>query len=112
MNLTAPKGNIPIGYVQAGGQRLPVTIDGEWLRYLSQGLLERVGGTGGTSLGDVGTVAAEALARTWLSAPAAQPPVEWAQWLGMAQTFLPRVTPQQRTVDDAEAVIANKVFNR
>jgi len=45
--VTAPKGGIPIGYVQQGIQRIPVMIDSEWLRYLSQDLFVRVGGTNG-----------------------------------------------------------------
>ena len=47
MNLTAPKSNIPIGWATFGGVRVPVMADAEWLRYLSQGLYDRVGGATG-----------------------------------------------------------------
>lgn len=48
-NVTPPKGNIPIGYAMVAGVRVPVEIDGEWLRYLAQSVFTRIGGVVGTS---------------------------------------------------------------
>lgn len=57
--LTPPKSNIPIGSVMIAGKRHQVTIDPEWLRYLSQALFERAGGTAGSSTTDLNTSAFE-----------------------------------------------------
>jgi ubiquinone biosynthesis protein UbiJ len=57
--LTPPKSNIPIGSVVIDGKRQQVTIDPEWLRYLSQALFDRAGGTSGSSTTDLSTSAFE-----------------------------------------------------
>jgi hypothetical protein len=46
--LTRPQGRIPIGYAMFQGQRVPVTIDIEWDRFLAI-LTERAGGVTGVS---------------------------------------------------------------
>lgn len=33
--VTKPQGRIPVGFATVGGQRVPITIDLEWDRYLS-----------------------------------------------------------------------------
>ena len=50
--LTKPQNRIAVGWVVVGGQRLPVTIDIEWDRYLET-LTKRAGGTTGLSTTDV-----------------------------------------------------------
>lgn len=57
--LTPPKAQVPFGHVFIGGQRLAVEMHPEWLRYLAQGLLARVGGVSGTSTSDLDTAAFE-----------------------------------------------------
>lgn len=43
-NLTPPRAGIPIGRVNVSGQDYEVAIHPEWLRYLANGIFERVGG--------------------------------------------------------------------
>ncbi len=50
--LTKPQARVAIGWAMVNGQRLPVTIDIEWDRYM-QTLAERVGGINGLSTTDV-----------------------------------------------------------
>ena len=49
--LTAPQARIAIGWANIAGQRVPVIIDPEWMRYLAT-LTERAGGTVGLSTTD------------------------------------------------------------
>ena len=44
--LTQPQARIPIGWATVAGQRVPVEVDPEWMRYLST-LNERAGGVSG-----------------------------------------------------------------
>lgn len=95
-SVTLPQAFVPIGSVSLGGARLPVTIDIEWMRALSQ-LVLRVGGTSGTDAATIEATAnaARALAdaqtlgvfgRT-IAAPAPEPaPLDWLR------AFLPRPT--------------------
>ena len=46
--LTQPQARIPIGWATIAGQRVPVEVDPEWMRYLST-LNERAGGVSGVS---------------------------------------------------------------
>lgn len=50
--LTKPQGRVTLGWAMVNGQRIPVTIDIEWDRFLST-LTERAGGTDGLSTSDV-----------------------------------------------------------
>lgn len=52
--LTPPKSNIPIGWLTlTDGKKLSVSVDPEWLRYLSQDLFYRAGGPTGDSTSDL-----------------------------------------------------------
>lgn len=45
--LTPPRAGIPIGRVTVDGKEYETEIHPEWLRYLTNGLFERAGGTSG-----------------------------------------------------------------
>lgn len=57
--LTAPKGAIPIGLLNIAGRQYEVSLHPEWLRYLTQGLFDRAGGSSGPSTTDLATSAFE-----------------------------------------------------
>jgi hypothetical protein len=42
-SLLLPQGRIPIGFATVGGQRVPVEVDQQWMRYFTT-LTERAGG--------------------------------------------------------------------
>lgn len=44
--ITLPQGRIPLGWAMVQGQRIPVTIDAEWMQSLLA-LLDRSGGVAG-----------------------------------------------------------------
>lgn len=61
--VTLPQAVVPIGTVVVGNVRLPVTIDIEWMRALSQ-LVTRTGGTTGTDTRTIEATANAARALT------------------------------------------------
>lgn len=59
-NLTPPRNGIPIAVFRINGVEYEAQIHPEWLRYLANGLFERVGGATGSSTSDLLLSASEA----------------------------------------------------
>lgn len=85
--LTPPNASIPIGWVMAGGRRVPVEIHTEWLRYLVQSLFERSGGTTGSATSDLETAAFEDAGIEDLKLAVARIADELNQPMAVAQTI-------------------------
>jgi hypothetical protein len=128
--LTPPKANIPIGWATIGGQRSPVMIDTEWLRYLALGLFQRTGGTASTDLSSVTDLVNEARSSAFLQDKehGAMPTrsgdglsmtfdaaggiigINPADLIGLVRSAGFSDAEPQRLVDDSQAMIACQVF--
>ena len=51
--LTPPRAGIPVGTVTVNGASFDAVIHPEWLRYLTSGLFDRVGGVAGAGTDDL-----------------------------------------------------------
>lgn len=124
--VTQPKSVIPIGYLMMGGKKLDVSISPEFNRFFDT-LVRRIGGTSGDSTDEIQSVAQEALFRASAAGVAAQAPkVTAGDGMQASPTFggsLVSVDPeflrilqprpvQSDPVDEAQAIIASRVFRR
>lgn len=116
--VSLPKGNIPFGWATVAGQRVPVTIDTEWMRALSD-MLNRIGGTTGTDTSSIGTTALEALSLAnsaqlgFFQRPQPTPAkVSDSADLLMARAFNRAPIAPQTPADDAASILANRVFRK
>lgn len=117
--VSLPKGNVALGWADVGGQRIPVTIDMEWMRALSD-LVKRAGGTVGEDTTTIARTAAQALS---VANSAAQfslyqrPQAAPIAGFDMSELLLNRVfnrTPPtpQTPADDAASILATRVFRK
>lgn len=114
--VSLPKGNVPVGWATVGDQRVPVTIDMEWMRALSD-MVRRVGGPAGEDTSTIAANAATALALAssvgFFQRPQPAPIVGIDSGrLLMTRVFNRAPVPSERPADDAASILATRVFRK
>lgn len=96
--------------MQTDQGRFAVELESEYLRFFNA-ILNFLGGVSGQDTTAIKAIANEALARAFLAQQQPAPAVDTGQVLGMVRSFTRRAEAQMRP-DDAQMVIAMRVFNR